>query len=166
MKTLVIYDSQYGNTEEIAHAIAYTLRTYGDAQAVNVEQVQKVLFQGVNLLILGCPTQGFRPTPAMQTFFGSLSTFGTIPTQNLRSLAVACFDTRFRGFLWQISAARHLNKQFRAMGIEPIIPAESFFVKGMKKEGPLEAGEVKRASDWAIGIYQSYEARADHLAVH
>ncbi len=63
MNTLVVYDSQYGNTERIAQAIADTLGTFGQAQAVHVDPGHQVSFQGVDLLILGSPTQGFRLLP-------------------------------------------------------------------------------------------------------
>jgi hypothetical protein len=39
---------------------------------------------------------------------------------------------------------------------------ESFFVKTMKKEGPLLPGEVERAAGWAVGIQQQYEKRKGH----
>ncbi len=131
MNTVVVYDSQYGNTERIARVIADTLRAFGQAQAVRVDPAHPIEFQGVDLLILGCPTQGFRPTLAMQSFLGNVS------PQSLSGLAVACFDTRFRGRLWKSSAAPWMAKQLRSMGVEPIVPPESFFVKAMKKEGPL-----------------------------
>jgi len=166
MKTLVVYDTQYGNTEEIAHAIVNALRPFGEARAVHVQHAHTVSLQEVDLLILGCPTHGFRPTPAMQSFFGSISTFGALPTHRTVQLAVACFDTRFRGFLWKNSAATHLDKQFRTIGIEPLVPAESFFVKSMKKEGPLLTGEIKRATNWARSMHQWFEMQAGHLVVH
>jgi flavodoxin len=157
MNTLVVYDSQYGNTERIGHAIADTLRAFGQAQAVRVDPAHPVSFQGVDLLILGCPTQGFRPTPAMQSFVGNLS------PQSLSGLAVACFDTRFSGFLWKSSAAPWMARQLRAMGVEPIVPPESFFVKTMKKEGPLLAGEVERTASWARMLFNKVEA--SHFAM-
>jgi flavodoxin I len=160
MNTFVVYDSQYGNTERIALAIADTLRAFGQAQAVRVDSVHPVSFQGVDMLILGSPTQGFRPTLAMQAFLGNVS------SQSLSGLAVACFDTRFRGSLWKSSAASRMARQLRAMGVEPIVPPESFFVKAMKKEGPLVAGEVERAASWASGIHQQYEALQPHLTAH
>jgi flavodoxin len=152
MNTLVVYDSQYGNTERIAQAIADTLRAFGQAQAVRVDPAHPVPFQGVDLLIMGSPTQGFRPTLAMQFLLGNLS------SQALRGLAVACFDTRFRGRLWKSSAAPRMARQLRTMGVEPIIPPESFFVKAMKKEGPLLAGEVERAATWARMLFTKAEA--------
>jgi flavodoxin len=159
MNTLVVYDSQYGNTERIAQVIADTLRAFGQAQAIRVDRAHPISLEGVDLLILGCPTQGFQPTPAMQSFFGNTS-------QQLRGLAIACFDTRFRGFLRKYSAALWMGRQLRKVGIEPLIPPESFLVKAMKKEGPLEAGEVERADSWALFIHQQYEKQAVHLAAH
>ncbi len=160
MNTFVVYDSQYGNTERIAQAIADTLRAFGQAQAVRVDPAHPVELQGVDMLILGSPTQGLRPTPAMQSFLAKVS------SQRLRGLAVACFDTRFRGTLWKSSAAPRMARQLRTMGVEPLVPPESFFVKTMKAEGPLLAGEVERAASWALGIHQQYEAPQPHLAAH
>jgi flavodoxin len=151
MNTLVVYDSLYGNTERIAQAIAGTLRAFGQAQAVRVDPAHPVSFQGVDLLIVGSPTQGFRPTPAMQSFLGNVS------SQRLRGMAVACFDTRFRGPLWKSSAAPRMVRQLRSMGVEPIVPPESFFVKAMKKEGPLLAGEVERTASWARMLFTKAE---------
>ena len=152
MNTVVVYDSQYGNTERIARVIADTLRASGQAQAVRVREARPTELQGVELLIVGSPTQGFRPTLAMQAFLGNLS------QKILSGMAVACFDTRFRGRLWQSSAAPRMARQFRAMGVEPSVPPESFFVKAMKKEGPLLAGEVERAVTWARMLSEKVEA--------
>lgn len=161
MNTVVVYDSQFGNTEQIAQAIAGTLRAFGQAQAVRVAPAHPVELKGVDLLILGCPTQGFRPTPAMLSFLGKVS------NQSLSGLTVACFDTRFRGRLWKHSAAQHMAGQLHTMQVDPLVPPESFFVKFTKSgKGPLLAGEVERAASWASGVHQQYEAQAPHLAAH
>jgi flavodoxin len=161
MNTFVIYDSQFGNTEQIAKAIVGTLHTFGQAQAVRVDPAHPLELQGVDLLILGCPTQGFRPTPAMLSFLG------TISNTTLSGLAVACFDTRFRGRLWKHSAAQHIAGQLHTMGVEPLLPPESFFVKFTREgKGPLLAGEVERAASWASSVHQQYEAQAALLAAH
>lgn len=152
MNTLVVYDSQYGNTERIAQAIAGTLRSFGQARAVRVDPAYPIGFQGVDLLILASPTQGFRPTPAIQSFLDNVS------YQSLSGLAVACFDTRFRGRLWKSAAASRMARQLRSMGIEPIAPPESFYVKSMKKEGPLLTGEIERAATWARMLFNKVEA--------
>ncbi len=157
MNTVVVYDSQFGNTERIAQAIADTLRAFGQAQAVRVNPARPIELQGVDLLILGCPTQGFRPSPAMQSFLGNVS------YQSLSGLAVAYFDTRFGGGFWKHSAAPRMAGQLHTMGVEPLVPPESFFVKAMKKEGPLIAGEMERAATWARMLGEKYEASQSHL---
>lgn len=153
MKALIVYDSQFGNTERIAQCIASTLSEFGQARAVRVGQIQSGELQGVDMLILGCPTQGMRQTPAMQSFLAR------IPRESLSGLSAACFDTRFRGGLWKISAAPSMAKQLRTMGVELLVPPESFFVKSMKKEGPLLAGELERAASWAHTL-------SEKIAVH
>jgi flavodoxin len=161
MNTLVVYDSQFGNTEQIAQAIAGTLHAFGQAQAVRVDPAHPLELQGVDLLILGCPTQGFRPTPVMLSFLG------TVSNQSLSGLTVACFDTRFRGRLWKHSAAQHMAGQLHTMRVEPLVPPESFFVKFTKEgKGPLLAGELERAASWALDIHQHYEELQPHPAVH
>jgi flavodoxin len=160
MNTVIVYDSQYGNTEHIAQAIAETLCRFGQAQVVRIDPNRQVSLQKVDLLILGSPTQGFRSTQAMQSWLGSVS------SQQLRGLVIACFDTRFQGLLWRISAAPSMTKQLHTKGVELIVPPESFFVKAMEKEGPLLAGERERAVRWALSIHQAYEAHAAHLVAH
>src|SRR5215207_4560921 len=90
MNALIVYDSQYGNTEHIAQAIADTLRAFGEVRAIRLDPGQPVELQGVDMLIVGCPTQGWRPTPVIQAFLEEVS------PEQLRSLTVACFDTHFR----------------------------------------------------------------------
>jgi flavodoxin len=152
MNALVVYDSQYGNTERIAQAIADTLSAYGAAMAIHVDPAHPVSLHGIDLLIAGCPTQGFQPTPAMSSLLDHVS------PEALRSLTVACFDTRFRGRLWQRSAAVVMARQLHAKGIELAVPPESFFVKAMKKEGPLLPGELARADAWAQMVVRVVEA--------
>ena len=154
MNALIVYDSQFGNTERIAQCITSTLSEFGQARAVRVGQVHSEELQGVDMLILGCPTQGMRQTPAMQSFIAC------IPRELLSGLSVACFDTRFRGGLWKISAAPSMAKQLRTMGVELLVPPESFFVKSMKKEGPLLAGELERAACWAHMLSEKITAHS------
>jgi flavodoxin len=158
MNTLVVYDSQYGNTERIAQAIAHTLRAGGQASAIRVEVAQSLSLQNVDLLILGSPTQGFRPTPGMLSWLDHVS-------PGMRNgLAIACFDTRFRGRLWQRSAAVVMARQLHTKGIEVLVPPESFYVKAMKKEGPLLDSELERAATWAHLLFT--RTASAHRATH
>jgi flavodoxin len=171
MNALVVYDSLFGNTERIALAIAEALRAFGQAQAVRVEPTQpeelkrqellrqnhatdvrlepahQISLEGVDLLIMGGPTQAFRATPTMQSFLDNLS------PALLSGMAVACFDTRVHGPFG--SAARSMAKKLQTMGISLLGPPECFFVKG---NGPLKSGEVERAATWARMLCDKVEA--------
>ena len=56
MKALVIYDSVFGNTEKIARAVGEA----AGAQVVKVGALQDGALAGVDLLLVGSPTRGFR----------------------------------------------------------------------------------------------------------
>ena len=139
MNTLVIYDSQFGNTERLAELIAETFQAYGPARAVHVDPEQTIVLDGIDLFILGCLTQAFNSTVAMQ------SVIKTISQTTLRTVAVACFDTKMRG-PWG-SAARSMAKHLRDKGIELLLPPQSFIVTG--REGPLADNEEEHAVTWA-----------------
>lgn len=156
MNTLVVYDSLYGNTEQIAQTLAQTLQEFGTARLKSVEQVTGADLQDVDLLVLGCPTQGWHPTPAMHTFLASVT------DAMLSGLDVACFDTRFHlpRFLTG-SAAHALVDQMHKLGALVLMPPESFFVES--KQGPLEEGELQRADGWARALYSRIEEHSPVL---
>lgn len=152
MNTLVVYDSQFGNTERIAQAIAGALRAVGQAQAIRVDPAHLAEPRDVDLLILGSPTQGWRPTQAMQSFLARLTA-----SSALDGLAVAAFDTRFHKPGWLTgSAAKRMVGALRKAGLTPLLPPESFFVTST--QGPLEDGEIERAARWAVALRERYEA--------
>jgi flavodoxin I len=88
MKTLILYDSVYGNTEKIALAIGDDLGSQEDVSVVKVSDAKPDQFAGLDLLIVGAPTQRFRTTPSMSDLLK------TIPQNSLRGVKVAAFDTR------------------------------------------------------------------------
>lgn len=156
MNAIVIYDSQYGNTEQIAQTIAQTLQEFGTVRLKPVSQASVADLQDVDLLVLGCPTQGWHPTPAMNDFFTSAT------PEVVRGLEIACFDTRFHmpRFLTG-SAAYWMVGQIQKLGAPVLTPPESFFVEG--REGPLEEGELKRADSWARGLYNHIQEHSPVL---
>lgn len=146
MNTLILYDSQYGNTERLAQKMAAALSSVDRVQAKRVDKTQPRELRDLDLLVLGCPTQQWRSTPAMQAFLASLS------SATLGGLVVACFDTRFHKPRWLTgSAARVMAKQVSQMGLLLLEPVESFFVQS--SEGPLEDGELERAKVWALALH-------------
>jgi|SRR6185437_717337 len=150
MNALIVYDSQFGNTERIATAIADTLRTSGDVRSLRADPAHPLDLEHVDLLILGCPTQGWRPTKAMQALLTNLS------PEQLHGRAIACFDTRFQKPRWLTgSAAKVMASRFQQMGVTLLVSPESFFVKGT--EGPLLPRELGRAAVWARVLFSKLE---------
>jgi flavodoxin len=152
MKALVIYDSFFGNTEQIAQAIGNALGSQEDVGTFRVSDVKLEGLTGLGLLIVGSPTRGFRPTEAIVNFLKS------IPANGLKGVKVAAFDTRIatsdigspllRLFVNKGGyAAKPIADLLQKNGGELIIPPEGFYVKD--REGPLKEGELERAADWA-----------------
>lgn len=151
MDTLVVYDSQYGNTERIARAIADTAKAASTVRLVRVNADASPAIGQPDLLIIGSPTQGWRPTSAMQSFLSAM--IAELPA----GMMVACFDTRFPKPRWLTgSAARSMARTLRKAGASLVVPPESFFVDG--KEGPLVAGELDRAPGWADALLARMQA--------
>jgi flavodoxin len=149
MKTLMIYDSRFGNTEQIARAIADVLEKHGAVQLVPATEADTPDLRGVDLLVLGCPTQHHGLTPAMQTLFEHM------PREALYGLATVTFDTRYRMVEFLSGSAAHLMAQrLKRAGARLLLPPESFFVHA--SEGPLEDGELERAGQWAERIFEQH----------
>ena len=144
MKILVVYDSVYGNTEEIAKAIGDGIGE--DAKVVKAENTGPADLESVELLIVGAPTYGGRPTPKMKEFLDN------IRAVSLKGVKIATFDTRVPATWVKIFgfAAGKIEKRLRSQGGESVIKPEGFFVSGTK--GPLVEGENERAAKWAQDI--------------
>lgn len=159
MKAMVVYDTGYGNTEKIAQAIGQALGPPEEVEVVRVGGAQPEQLAGVTLLIVGSPTQKFRPTGATTSFLKD------IPQNGLQGVKVAAFDTRFPeseiervrilAFFVRIFgyAAKPIADRLEKKGGELVIPPEGFFVEGT--EGPLQDGELERAASWAKQIIQA-----------
>jgi flavodoxin len=149
MKTLVVYDSVYGNTEIVARAIGDALP--GEVQVLRLGQVNAGDLEAVDLLIIGSPTHGALPTEAAQRLLERIES----PVRE--GARAATFDTRLTWkFLerWGGFAAPKMADTLRGKGWTLVGEPGGFFVKGLKK-GPLKRGEAERAAAWAKGLVES-----------
>lgn len=146
MKIVVIYDSTYGNTEKIAKAIAETLSPSGNVDVMRAAGANPEMIKGSNLIIIGAPTNGGRPTPAVQELLARMN------VSLIQGVKVAAFDTRLTSKLVGIFgyAAGKIGDSLKKSGGNLVAPPEGFFVKGTK--GPLKEGELERAASWAKSI--------------
>jgi len=155
MKTMIIYDSVFGNTEKVAKVIGTALGSPEKVEVLRVTAVKPEQLTGLNILIVGSPTRGFKATPAINSFLGK------IPAGALNGVNVAAFDTRMSikdvnsailtffvkifGYAAEPIAAKLQKKQGNLS-----LPPEGFIVIGT--EGPLKEGEIERATEWAEQI--------------
>jgi flavodoxin len=151
MKALVVYDSFFGNTKQVALAIGDGIASEGSCETLHVGDATPEHLKGLDVLIVGSPTRAFRPTKLITDFLDS------IPQGNLKGIKVAAFDTRvstadvqsrflnmmvrFFGY-----AAKPIADKLKKKGGALIAQPEGFFVKG--SEGPLKDNELERASSW------------------
>ena len=144
MRTLVIYDSTYGNTAKIAQAIGTAIT----AQVLRVGEVNPSAMNALDLLILGSPTMGGKPTQAIQDWLQALA-------PALKGVNVAAFDTRLTAKWVRLFgyAAEKIAGSLKANGGTLLGSPAGFFVKGTK--GPLQEGELERAAAWAKEIVKS-----------
>jgi len=147
MKTLIVYDSVYGNTEKIARAIAEAITPSGEVKVLRAGEANPSELESIDLLIVGSPTHGGRPTPAVQNLLNKVP--------KLQGIKVAAFDTRIPTKLVRVFgyAAGRIANNLKKKGSTLIASPEGFFVTG--GQGPLKEGELERAAAWAKGILES-----------
>ncbi|MGD8997520.1 MAG: nitric oxide synthase [Anaerolineae bacterium] len=152
MKAMVVYDSVFGNTEQIAQAMGRALGAAEGSEARRVGEVDPEQLTGLDVLIVGSPTRAFRATPATRQLLKR------IPVGGLKGVKVAAFDTRFSveevdsailTFMVKLFgyAAEPIARSLERKGGDLALAPEGFIVEGT--EGPLREGELERAANWA-----------------
>ena len=155
MKILVLFDSFFGNTANIAQAIVKELSQQHEITSERVDAAYLNQLQHLDLIFIGSPTRAFSASPNITAFLK------TIPAQSLAGVKVAVFDTRIApedikpklvGLVikWVGYADRKIISLLKPSGAEVILPGEGFRVADSK--GPLKAGELARAAAWANSI--------------
>ena len=157
MKALVIYDSVFGNTEKVARAIGAALDPRAEVSVLQVGAVKPDHLAGLDVVFVGSPTRGFKPTPAITGFLSAL------PAGSLKDARAAAFDTRIPLesiknplFRFIVKSGGYADKSIAAglnrAGATLAIPSGGFIV--LESEGPLKEGELERAAEWAKSILE------------
>jgi flavodoxin-like protein len=166
MTAVVVFESMFGNTQQIADAVSEGLAQHLRVDQVEVNAAPAVVGDDVELLVVGGPTHAFgltrpgtRQSAAQQADNGLVSAgiglrewLDTLP-KGSSDVAVACFDTRVSRPRLPGSAAA-AEKRLRRLGFRAVARSQSFFVEGTT--GPLVRGERERARRWgeelAVGL--------------
>lgn len=175
MKALIVYESMFGNTRDIALAIAEGLAENAEVETVEVGNAPEILSGNVDFLIAGGPTHQFgmsRPGSRKQASDQSAGPLVS-PGRGIREwldavevvdnrMPFASFDTtmqspRFLRYLGR--ASRSVAKRLQRKDLIPCVEAESFWVEG--SAGPLVDGELERAREWARSISAVIHAKRE-----
>jgi hypothetical protein len=162
VRAVIVYESIYGNTLEIAEAIAAGLRGRAEVSVLPVSEADPSGLGQLDLLVVGGPThvrglsrgstreraiadapgKGLRTVagkgdPGLREWLAGLTDGG---------FAVAAFDTRLKAPAMVTGrASLGIARRLRRHGLSPLTSATSFFVN---RNNQLLAGETDRARRW------------------
>ena len=162
MRAVVIYESMFGDNQQVALAIVEGLTLGGvPAEAVEVGSAPTSISGDVDLLVVGSPNHGLSmPRPGTRQD-AATKTDAVLVSQGIgvrewlagaaldSGLRTAAFDTRSshpKAVVAFDHASAQIEKALVRLGGSPVAPAEHFRVAGMT--GPLEPGELDRARTW------------------
>jgi Flavodoxin len=187
MDVAVVYESMFGNTHEIAEAIADGVRAAGPGGRVTALRVTEATPSEISragLIIVGGPThlrgmttertrrKGIAAAPRLVWDWEPGRTAEETPKgPGVREWLAgmlpprpgslgAAFDTR-DGYQLAGGAAHRIARSLQAQGYELVAKPEGFIVWGTG--GPLRLGERARAQKWGTGVARSAQARLADL---
>ena len=162
MRTVVVYESMFGDNRQVAEAIVTGLGDRGViAETVEVGVAPHVVDAGVDLLVVGAPNHAWSlPRPATREDAATktdepLVSAGTGVREWLEAVTLpagqrtAAYDTRGshpKSVVRFDHASTTIEKALARLGGRRLAPAEHFLVADVK--GPLEPGELDRARAW------------------
>jgi hypothetical protein len=157
-RVLVVYESMFGNTHDVAEAVAVGLRSHVDVTLVDVGVAPLEIPDDIDLVVVGGPTHAFgmsRPS-TRQSAVEQGADRQAAEHNGLREwiagvvapegLPTAAFDTKVAKPHLPGSAARAAERKLRHRGFKQLVHPESFFVAGTT--GDLLDGELDRARAW------------------
>jgi hypothetical protein len=161
MRSLVVYESWFGNTQHVAQEIAAGLAAEGEVTVVSVDDPLPSLLH-VDLIVLGAPTH-VHGLSSRRSRTGAIDQRGGEGEVGIGARGwidrlplcggpnVAVFDTRaHKPELLVGSAAHGMAHRLKRRGYRLAVEPESFFVHGTP--GPLEQGELERAAEWGKAL--------------
>lgn len=166
-RALVVYESIFGNTRDIALAIGRGLAERCDVEVVEVTRAAPA--PDVDLLVVGGPIHAFgmtrdatradarkqaeqRGKEVVSEGTGIREWLEALPV-NPRTAGAAAFDTAVKMHWFPVgSAARGEASRLRDRHYEILTAPQHFFVKAV--DGPLLDGEIERATEWGRALVE------------
>jgi hypothetical protein len=176
MRAVIIYESMFGNTHQIAEAIGDGLGSETEVQVVGVGQADDIQLESADLLVVGGPTQAWgmsRPStrkgatnylhkPGSDLVIENGAETGPGVREWLDSIGAihmkaAAFDTRLKQPVALTGrASRGIAKALARHGCTMAQPPMSFLVDNRSN---LLPGERERARQWGALLSTAIEHR-------
>lgn len=160
MRALMVYESLWGNTEQLARAIADAVAEQFSIDVADSDAAPASV-EAYDLVVVGAPTHAFTMSRA-STRAEAGKTHGAphVPARGIRewldvlkspttTIPALVFDTRVDHPRLPGSAAKAARQGLRRVGLSTGTAQETFRVHGYG--GPLLDGELERAVAWATG---------------
>ncbi|WP_329321750.1 flavodoxin family protein [Streptomyces sp. NBC_01262] len=177
MRVVIVYESLFGNTREVAEAVRDGVRRArpdADVDCLRVSEAGPEQIGTADLLVVGGPTHMRGMTTRMSRKMGLKTEenertedpaaghepdqgaegpgirdwFHDIP-RDVHGAHAAAFDTR-ADFRLAGGAAPAIARRLRGHGYDVVTEPEGFIVED--SDGPLRQGEATRAAEWGAGM--------------
>ena len=174
MRSIVVYESMFGNTHEVAERIAANLEELGEVRVEATKNITPSETANVQLLVVGGPTHlhGMSSNASRKSAQQTASEDPSIDLDDefggpglrgwIRGLPegeghfCAAFDTRaHKPEVLTGSAARGIARRLRHHGYVELLEHESFVLDG---NGPIHADELERAHEWGRALAKRCKA--------
>ena len=171
MRSVIVYESMFGNTREIADAIASALAEAGEVVVVPVSHATPEVLDGIDLLVVGGPTHAHSMSSAqtrkgapqyVEKSDGDLHLEPDYEGPGLRDwfqklqvapVSAAAFDTRVDiSAVLSGRASKGIASRLRKHGCRLVAEPESFLVD---KSNHLLPDEAERARVWGAVLAAS-----------
>jgi flavorubredoxin len=153
-KAVIIYDSKWGNTRQVAEKIAEGLMEVPGTEAtvIHHKQVDAGQLAEFDAIIVGSPNHIGTATWSIRRFLNGLG------KAELEGKLVAVFDTYIQQDVGK--AVRKMEKRLsqKAPGLQLVSPGLSIRVDGMK--GPITEGELPRCREFGVMLAGKLKERA------
>ncbi|MGK0714975.1 flavodoxin family protein [Leucobacter sp. W1153] len=163
MRAIVIFESLWGNTEQIAREIASGMsEARSDLQVeIHPAAAEALPVDGIELIVVGGPTHAFSMSSSSTRQGATQQGATDIPDAGIREwieaqpspakpVWAATFDTRVVSPRLPGSAAKKALKRIVRLGFQPAAEPETFGVHGYS--GPIADGELERAREWGASL--------------
>jgi flavodoxin len=174
VQAVVVYESMYGNTHQVADAIGAGLGSAFDVRVVPVSLAGPEVLADADLVVVGGPTHAHgmsraatrkaaveaanKPVSGLKVEPGALGPglrewLGELGRYPVKAVA---FDTRMHGPAALTGrASKGADRLLRAHGFDVVAEPESFLVT---RQDRLDSQETSRARDWGARLAASIAA--------